>query len=67
MSWLALKLSSWLIHALVVMVSVAAVSKGNTRNTLPRALLVTCTDPEVDWASGAQADWSITLSLGDEV
>src|SRR2546421_11962082 len=41
MSWLALKLSSWLIHALVVMVSVAAVSKGNPKNTLPRALLVT--------------------------
>ena len=41
MDWLALKLSSWLIHALVVMVSVAAVSKGNPKNTLPRALLVT--------------------------
>jgi hypothetical protein len=41
MSWLALKLSSWLIHALVVMVSVAAVSKGNPKNTLPRALIVT--------------------------
>ncbi len=41
MYWLALKLSSWLIHALVVMVSVAAVSRGNPRNTLPRALLVT--------------------------
>jgi hypothetical protein len=41
MAWLALKLSSWLIHALVVMVSVAAVSKGNPKNTLPRALLVT--------------------------
>ena len=41
MTWLALKLSSWLIHALVVMVSVAAVSKGNPKNTLPRALLVT--------------------------
>jgi hypothetical protein len=41
MAWLALKLSSWLIHALVVMVSVAAVSKGNPKNTLSRALLVT--------------------------
>ena len=41
MAWLVLKLSSWLIHALVVMVSVAAVSKGNPRNTLPRALVVT--------------------------
>src|SRR5438270_7024231 len=41
MTWLALKISSWLIHALVVMVSVAAVSKGNPKNTLPRALLVT--------------------------
>ena|SRR5689334_9231141 len=41
MDWLVWKLSSWLIHALVVMVSVAAVSKGNPRNTLPRALLVT--------------------------
>jgi len=41
MSWLAWKLSSWLIHALVVMVSVAAVSRRNPKNTLPRALLVT--------------------------
>jgi hypothetical protein len=41
MTWLALKLSSWLLHALVVMVSVGAVSKGNPKNTLPRALLVT--------------------------
>ena len=41
MPWLALKISSWLIHALVVMVSVGAVSKGNRKNTLPRALLVT--------------------------
>ena len=41
MDWLALKLVSWLIHAIVVMVSVGAVSKGNPRNTLPRALLVT--------------------------
>ena len=41
MDWLALKLVSWLVHALVVMVSVGAVSKGNPRNTLPRALLVT--------------------------
>jgi hypothetical protein len=35
------KLSSWLIHALVVMVSVGAVSPKNPRNRLPRALLVT--------------------------
>ena len=41
MSWLTLKICSWLIHALVVMVSVAAVSRGNPKNTLPRALLVT--------------------------
>ena len=41
MSWLALKIVSWLIHALVVMVSVGAVSRGNPKNTLPRALLVT--------------------------
>ena len=41
MDWLALKLSSWLIHALVVMVSVAAVSPRNPKNRLPRALLVT--------------------------
>jgi hypothetical protein len=41
MTWLVLKIASWLIHALVVMVSVGAVSKGNPRNTLPRALLVT--------------------------
>jgi len=42
MTWLALKMSSWLIHALLVMVSVVAVSLGNHKNTLPRALLVTC-------------------------
>jgi hypothetical protein len=41
MDWFVLKLASWLIHALVVMVSVAAVSQGNPRNTLQRALLVT--------------------------
>ncbi len=41
MDWLALKVASWLIHALVVMVSVAAVSPRNPKNTLPRALLVT--------------------------
>lgn len=35
--------------------------------TYPMALITSCTDPEVDWASGSQADWSITLSLGDEV
>ena len=41
MDWLALKLASWLIHALVVMASVAAVSPKNPKNRLPRALLVT--------------------------
>ena len=41
MSWLVLKIASWLIHALVVMVSVAAVSRRNPKNTLPRALFVT--------------------------
>jgi len=41
MDWLALKVASWLLHALVVMLSVGAVSKGNSKNTLPRALLVT--------------------------
>lgn len=35
--------------------------------TYPRALLVSCSDPDVDWASGNQADWSITIALGDEV
>ncbi len=34
MDWLALKVASWLIHALVVMVSVAAVSPRNPKNTL---------------------------------
>ncbi len=41
MYWLALKIASWLVHAVVVMASVGAVSKGNPRNTLGRALLVT--------------------------
>jgi hypothetical protein len=41
MDWLVLKIASWLIHALVVMVSVAAVSPKNPKNTLVRALLVT--------------------------
>ncbi len=41
MDWLALKIASWLIHALVMMVSVGAVSPRNPKNTLPRALLVT--------------------------
>ena len=41
MTWLALKIASWLLHAVVVMLSVGAVSKGNPKNTLPRALLVT--------------------------
>jgi hypothetical protein len=42
MTWLALKIASWLIHAAVVMASVAVVSKGNKNNGLGRALLVTC-------------------------
>ena len=41
MTWLALKIASWILHAAVVMVSVSAVSKGNKNNTLGRALLVT--------------------------
>ena len=41
MTWLALKIASWLLHAVVVMASVAVVSKGNKNNTLSRALLVT--------------------------
>jgi hypothetical protein len=41
MTWLAIKIASWVVHALVVMASVAAVSKNNPRNTLGRALLVT--------------------------
>jgi hypothetical protein len=41
MHWLALKLASWVLHAIVVMISVGAVSKGNRNNTLPRALMVT--------------------------
>ncbi len=41
MTWLILKIASWIVHALVVMASVGAVSKGNPRNTLGRALLVT--------------------------
>ena len=41
MTWLVLKVASWLLHAAVVMASVAVVSKGNKSNTLPRALLVT--------------------------
>ena len=41
MSWLALKILSWVIHAAVVMISIGAVSPGNRSNTLPRALLVT--------------------------
>ena len=41
MTWLAIKVASWLIHALVVMASVSVVSKNNPRNTLGRALLVT--------------------------
>jgi hypothetical protein len=41
MSWLVLKIASWVVHAAVVMISVGAVSPGNAKNTLPRALLVT--------------------------
>lgn len=41
MHWLAFKIASWVLHAVVVMASVAAVSPGNRRNTLPRALIVT--------------------------
>ena len=41
MTWLALKIASWVIHALVVMASVGVVSKDNPNNTLSRALLVT--------------------------
>jgi hypothetical protein len=41
MTWLLLKIASWVVHGVVVMVSVGAVSKGNKNNTLPRALLVT--------------------------
>jgi len=41
MNWIVLKVASWLIHALVVMVSVGAVSPKTPKNTLPRALLVT--------------------------
>ena len=41
MTWLVIKIASWLVHALVVMASVGVVSKGNPSNTLPRALLVT--------------------------
>ena len=41
MPWLVLKIASWVVHALVVMASVATVSKSNRNNTLGRALLVT--------------------------
>jgi hypothetical protein len=41
MSWLGLKIASWVLHAVVVMVSVAAVSPKNPVNTLGRALMVT--------------------------
>lgn len=41
MTWLAVKIASWVLHAALVMISVGAVSKGNRNNTLPRALLVT--------------------------
>jgi hypothetical protein len=39
--WLALKIASWVVHAVVVMLSVGAVSPGNQSNTLGRALMVT--------------------------
>jgi hypothetical protein len=39
--WLAIKIVAWLVHAAVVMLSVAFVSPGNPRNTLARALVVT--------------------------
>ena len=39
--WLALKIASWVVHAIVVMLSVSAVSPGNRGNTLTRALVVT--------------------------
>lgn len=41
MTWLALKIASWVLHAVMVMISVGAVSRGNRHNTLPRALFVT--------------------------
>jgi len=41
MTWLVIKIATWLIHALVVMASVSVVSKNNPHNTLGRALLVT--------------------------
>jgi hypothetical protein len=41
MSWLALKIASWVLHAIVVMISVGAVSPRNPVNTLGRALMVT--------------------------
>ena len=41
MTWLVVKIASWLLHAVVVMVSVSVVSRGNKSNTLGRALLVT--------------------------
>ena len=41
MSTIGVLLVRWLIHAIVVMGSVALVSPKNPRNTLPRALFVT--------------------------
>src|SRR5438045_27633 len=41
MTWLAVKIATWLIHALVVMASVSVVSENNPQNTLGRALMVT--------------------------
>ncbi len=41
MSSLGILALRWVIHAVVVMISVAMVSPRNPSNTLPRALLVT--------------------------
>jgi len=38
---LTISILRWVVHALVVMASVAIVSKGNKSNTITRALLVT--------------------------
>jgi hypothetical protein len=39
--WLGLKILSWVVHAVVVMISVGVVSPKNRDNTLTRALVVT--------------------------
>lgn len=41
MTWLAVLLLRWIVHAAVVMISVSIVSSGNPNNTLGRAMLVT--------------------------